>query len=50
MVRIAETSDVFLTSFLTGVRRRLGIDVDDIRARRIDIIYARNRQDPGRIL
>jgi crotonobetainyl-CoA:carnitine CoA-transferase CaiB-like acyl-CoA transferase len=42
MLRIAETSDVFLTSFLTGVRRRLQIDVDDIRARKPDIIYARN--------
>ena len=42
LLRIAETSDVFLTSFLTGVRRRLRIDVDDIRARREDIIYARN--------
>jgi crotonobetainyl-CoA:carnitine CoA-transferase CaiB-like acyl-CoA transferase len=42
LLRLAEISDVFLTSFLTGVRRRLGIDVDDIRARRADIIYARN--------
>ena len=33
---------MFLTSFLTGVRRRLGIDVDDIRARRPDIVYGRN--------
>jgi crotonobetainyl-CoA:carnitine CoA-transferase CaiB-like acyl-CoA transferase len=42
LLRIAETSDVFLTSFLPKVRQRLGIDVNDIRARRPDIIYARN--------
>jgi crotonobetainyl-CoA:carnitine CoA-transferase CaiB-like acyl-CoA transferase len=42
MLKIAESCDVFLTSFLTGVRQRLGIDVDDIRARRPDIIYGRN--------
>jgi crotonobetainyl-CoA:carnitine CoA-transferase CaiB-like acyl-CoA transferase len=42
LLRIAETSDVFLTSFLSGVRQRLGIDVDDVRARRADIIYGRN--------
>jgi crotonobetainyl-CoA:carnitine CoA-transferase CaiB-like acyl-CoA transferase len=42
LLRLAERSDVFLTSFLTGVRQRLRIDVDDIRARRPDIIYARN--------
>ena len=42
LLRLAERSDVFLTSFLSGVRQRLGIDVDDIRARRPDIIYARN--------
>jgi crotonobetainyl-CoA:carnitine CoA-transferase CaiB-like acyl-CoA transferase len=42
LLRIVETSDVFLTSYLSGVRRRLGIDVDDIRARRPNIIYARN--------
>jgi crotonobetainyl-CoA:carnitine CoA-transferase CaiB-like acyl-CoA transferase len=42
LLRIAATSDVFLTSFLSGVRQRLGIDVEDIRARRADIIYGRN--------
>ena len=42
LFRLAERSDVFLTSFLSGVRRRLGIDVVDVRARRPDIIYARN--------
>jgi crotonobetainyl-CoA:carnitine CoA-transferase CaiB-like acyl-CoA transferase len=42
LLRLVETSDVFLTSFLSGVRQRLGIDVDDVRARRPDIVYARN--------
>jgi crotonobetainyl-CoA:carnitine CoA-transferase CaiB-like acyl-CoA transferase len=42
LLKIVETSDVFLTSFLTGVRQRLGIDVDDVRARRPDIVYGRN--------
>ena len=44
LLRLAEQSDVFLTSFLSGVRQRLGIDVDDIRARRPDIIYGRNTE------
>jgi len=34
-------ADVFLTSFLPDSRRRLGIDVDDIRAINPDVIYAR---------
>jgi crotonobetainyl-CoA:carnitine CoA-transferase CaiB-like acyl-CoA transferase len=42
LFRIAETCDVFLTSFLTGVRQRLGIDVEEVRQHRADIIYARN--------
>jgi len=42
LLKLVEQSDVFLTSFLSGVRQRLGIDVDDIRARRADIVYARN--------
>ena len=42
LLKLVETSDVFLTSFLPGVRQRLGIDVDDIRARRADIVYGRN--------
>ncbi len=42
LLRLAERSDVFLTSFLSGVRQRLRIDVDDIRARKPDIIYGRN--------
>jgi crotonobetainyl-CoA:carnitine CoA-transferase CaiB-like acyl-CoA transferase len=39
--RIAATSDVFLTNKLPGVRARLGIDVDDIRAHNERIIYVR---------
>jgi crotonobetainyl-CoA:carnitine CoA-transferase CaiB-like acyl-CoA transferase len=42
LLKLVETSHVFLTSFLTGVRQRLRIDVGDIRARRPDIVYARN--------
>ena len=38
---LAETADIFLTSFLPDVRRRLGIDVDDMRAHNPDLIYAR---------
>jgi crotonobetainyl-CoA:carnitine CoA-transferase CaiB-like acyl-CoA transferase len=34
-------SDVFLTSFLPGARRRFGIDVDDVRAVNPRIVYAR---------
>ncbi|MEU6753593.1 CoA transferase [Spirillospora sp. NPDC046719] len=34
-------SDVFLTSFLPGARRKFGIDVDDVRAVNPDIVYAR---------
>ena len=38
--RLAESSDVFLTSFLPEARQRLQIDVEHIRARNPDIIYA----------
>ena len=34
-------ADVFLTSFLPGARRKLGIDVDDVRAINPRIVYAR---------
>jgi crotonobetainyl-CoA:carnitine CoA-transferase CaiB-like acyl-CoA transferase len=40
-MRLVETADVLLTSYLPQVRRRLRIDVDDVRARRPDIVYAR---------
>jgi crotonobetainyl-CoA:carnitine CoA-transferase CaiB-like acyl-CoA transferase len=41
LYRLVETADVFVTSYLPDVRARLGIDVDDIRARNPDIIYVR---------
>ena len=39
--RLIETSDVLLTNMLPGARRRLGIDVEDVRSRNPRIIYAR---------
>jgi formyl-CoA transferase len=41
LLRIAATSDVFLTSYLPAARAKLGIDVDDVRAVKPDIIYAK---------
>jgi crotonobetainyl-CoA:carnitine CoA-transferase CaiB-like acyl-CoA transferase len=41
LYRLVEHSDVFLTSFLPGTRRKLGVDVDQIRARNPDIVYAK---------
>ena len=41
LYRLAATSDVFLTNKLPGVRKKLKIDVEDIRAHNPDIIYAR---------
>ena len=41
LYKLAETSDVFLTSFLPSVRQRLRIDVEHIRAVNPDIVYAR---------
>jgi len=38
--KLLEDADVFLTNLLPPARRRLGIDVDNIRARHKDIIYA----------
>lgn len=38
---MAKTSDVFLTNFLPDARRKLGIDIDDIRAVNPDIVYVR---------
>src|SRR5258708_657874 len=38
---LARRSDVFLTSFLPPARRKLGIDVGDIRAVNPQIVYAR---------
>jgi crotonobetainyl-CoA:carnitine CoA-transferase CaiB-like acyl-CoA transferase len=42
LLKLVETAVVVLTSYLTGVRQRLRIDVDDVRGRRADIVYARN--------
>ena len=41
LLKLAATSDVFLTSFLPAARRKLGIEVDDIRTVNPDIIYVR---------
>src|SRR3954466_12548352 len=41
LLKIAAESDVFLTSFLPGARKKFGIDVDDIRKVNPDIIYVR---------
>jgi formyl-CoA transferase len=41
LMRLAATADVFLTSYLPEVRRKLKIDVEDLRAANPKIIYAR---------
>jgi crotonobetainyl-CoA:carnitine CoA-transferase CaiB-like acyl-CoA transferase len=41
LLKIAEASDVFLTSYLPHLRERLRIDVDDVKAVNPRIIYAR---------
>ena len=41
LYELARRSDVFLTSFLPGHRKKFGIDVDDIRAVNPKIVYAR---------
>ena len=41
LFELVRRSDVFLTSFLPGHRRKFGIDVEDIRAVNPKIIYAR---------
>jgi len=41
LMRLVETADVFLTNYMPPVRRKLGIDTDDIRARNPRIIVAR---------
>ena len=41
LLKLCETADVFLTNYLPQVRRKLGIDTDDIRARNPSIIIAR---------
>jgi len=41
LYEIAATADVFLTNYLPAARRKLKIDVDDIRKHNPNIIYAR---------
>jgi crotonobetainyl-CoA:carnitine CoA-transferase CaiB-like acyl-CoA transferase len=41
LMKLVERADVFLTSFLPDARRRLGIDVDDVRRVNPKIVYAR---------
>jgi crotonobetainyl-CoA:carnitine CoA-transferase CaiB-like acyl-CoA transferase len=41
LLELAATADVFLTNFLPDARRKLGIDVDDVRAVNPNIIYVR---------
>ncbi|WP_084526461.1 CaiB/BaiF CoA transferase family protein [Nocardia vaccinii] len=41
LLRMAESSDVFLTNFLPDARKKLGIDVDDLQKANQRIIYAR---------
>ncbi|MBV6508584.1 MAG: Cinnamoyl-CoA:phenyllactate CoA-transferase [Acidimicrobiales bacterium] len=41
LYRMVEGADVFLTSFLPSARKKLGIDVEDIRAHNPDIVYVR---------
>ncbi|ROO87935.1 formyl-CoA transferase [Actinocorallia herbida] len=40
LLRLAEESDVFLTSYLPAVRAKLGITADDLRAVNPNLIYA----------
>jgi len=41
LMKLAETSDVFLTSFLPSARKSLHIEVEDVRAVNPNIIYVR---------
>jgi crotonobetainyl-CoA:carnitine CoA-transferase CaiB-like acyl-CoA transferase len=41
LMKLVETADVFLTNYMPSVRRKLRIDVDDLRERNPDIIVAR---------
>jgi crotonobetainyl-CoA:carnitine CoA-transferase CaiB-like acyl-CoA transferase len=41
LYKIVETADVFVTNYLPDVRKRLGIDIEDIRRRNPKIIYVR---------
>lgn len=41
LYKLVEDADVFLTSYLPGTRKKLKIDIDDIRAHNPRIIYAK---------
>jgi crotonobetainyl-CoA:carnitine CoA-transferase CaiB-like acyl-CoA transferase len=41
LARLVASSDVFMTSFRTDARRRLGIEVDDLRRDNSSVIYVR---------
>lgn len=41
LLKLAAQSDVFLTNYLPHIRKKLGIDLEDIRAVNPDIIYVR---------
>jgi crotonobetainyl-CoA:carnitine CoA-transferase CaiB-like acyl-CoA transferase len=41
LMKLLETADVFVTNLLPDSRQRMGIDVDQVRARNPKIIYAR---------
>ncbi|MCT7657123.1 CaiB/BaiF CoA transferase family protein [Mycobacterium deserti] len=41
LMKLIETSDVFVTNLLPDSRARMGIDIDQVRARNPKIIYAR---------
>jgi crotonobetainyl-CoA:carnitine CoA-transferase CaiB-like acyl-CoA transferase len=48
LMRLVETADVFLTSYLPATRRKLGIDIDAVRARNPSIIYGCGSGQGGR--
>ncbi|GAB1814867.1 CaiB/BaiF CoA transferase family protein, partial [Mycobacterium sp. MUNTM1] len=41
LMKLIETADVFITNLLPGSRKRMGIDVEQVRARNPKIVYAR---------
>ena len=41
LMKLVETADVFLTNYLPHVRKKFGLDVEDLRARNPNIIVAR---------
>lgn len=48
LYRLVEGADVFLTSFLPAARRKLGIDVEDLRRVNPKLIYARGHGQGAR--